>query len=394
MNAPRPLAIPDPRSFPDAAAAPAAAAALYLCAQASLAADTGAAADALDRDARAALGEMLAGGANALPALLAGSPSVAVARHLWRQLDAAWRDAATERDAGLAVTVFAVPVVIVAGLEATRGERTLPAVLASPEKLAAILREHRALGGNQSFALGNVLVATEAIDVAALAQLLQWRRLPDAQAGGGALPARVLAPAPLVLAAGSEAVHLRFLVGSALARPGTDLLADARVGPWGLAFAQELARQIGDGVATVLALPRAPQGLVQAVWQGRLVQREAAAQIFAGNALRKLRASVGEPTAIISAHRSADAAQGGELRLSLSSPFEPREAEGFRCPLYPQDRVGDVATMLADLLRDCRVADIRMLGGVHPDRDPATGLPVLYKPGTIPPPAAVLVQRG
>ena len=392
MAAPHPLAIPDPRSFPDAAAAGPRAAALYRTAAASLAAETGARADALDGEVRATLEGMLSGDGAALAALLAGSPSVAVARHLWRLLDAAWRDAASDGEAGLAVTVFALPLVIVAGVEATRGERALSAVLAAPQRLVAILREHRALCGNQSVALGNVLIAADAIDVAALPQLLQWQRLPDAQALGAALPARVLAPAPLSLAAGREAVHLRFLVGSALARPGTDLLADTRVGPWGLPFAQELSRQVGDGAATVLALPRAPQSPLPAAWQGRLAQREAAAQLFASNALRKLRGSVGEPTAIISAHRAADAAQGGELRLSLSSPFEPRDAEGFRCPLYPQDRVGDVATMLADLLRDCRVADIRMLGGVHPDRDPATGLPVLFKPDTIPPPAAVLVH--
>jgi hypothetical protein len=392
MSAPHPIAIPDPRTFPEAAAAPPPAAALYRAAEASLAAETGVGADALDGEVQGRLGDMLAGDGQALAALIAGSPSVAVARHLWRLLDAAWREAASDGDAALAVTVFAVPLVIVAGVEAGHAERTLPAVLGAPEKLGQILREHRALRGNQNFALGNALVATDAFDVAALPQLLHWQRLSDAQAPGAALPARVLTPAPLVLAPGHEAVHLRFLVGSAIARPGTDLLADGRVGPWGLPLAQELSRQVGDGVATVLALPRAPQRPLAAAWQGRLAQREAAAQLFASNALRKLRGAVGEPAAIISAHRAADAAQGGELRLSLSSPFEPRDAEGFRCPLYPQDRVGDVAAMLADLLRDCRVADVRMLGGVHPDRDARTGMPVLYKPGTIPPPEAVRVH--
>jgi len=388
MNPPQSLAIPDPRGFPDAAAAPPPAAALYRTAEDSLGAETGARAAALDAGLGARLGEMLGGDGAALAALLAGAPSVAVARHLWRLLDAAWQGAARGGEAGLAVTVFAFPLVIVAGVEDAGGERTLPAVLADPQQLVAILREHRALCGNQSIALGNVLVAADAIDVAALPQLRRWQCLPDAQAAGAALPARVLAPAPLTLAGGGEAVHLRFLVGSAIARPGTDLLADTRVGPWGLPFAQELSRQVGAGAATVLALPRAPQRPLPAVWQGRLAQRESAAQLFASNALRKMRGSVGEPTAIISAHRAADAAQGGELRLSLSSPFEPRAAEGFRCPLYPQDRVGDVATMLADLLRDCRVADVRMLGGVHPDRDPGTGLPLLFKPETIPAPAA------
>jgi len=392
VSVPNPIAIPDPRSFPDAADAPGPAAMLYRSAEASLAAATGAGADALDGGLRAALRAMLAGEGSALAALLAGSPSVAVTRHLWRLLDAAWQDGAGSAEEGLAVTVFAIPLVIIAGLEATRGERTLPAVLTAPARLAAILCEHGAIGGNRNVALADVLVGTDALDLPALPQLLQWQRLPDARAAGAALPARVLVPAPLSLVAGPEAVHLRFLVGSALGRPGTDLLADSRVGPWGLPFAQELSRQVGDGAATVLALPRSPRRPLAAVWQGRLAQREAAAQIFVSNALRTLRASVGEPTAIISAHRAATVTNGGEIRLSLSSPFEPREAEGFRCPLYPQDRVGDVAAMLADLLRDCRVADVRMLGGIHPDRDPATGLPVLYKPGTIPLPAATRVH--
>ncbi len=117
---------------------------------------------------------------------------------------------------------------------------------------------------------------------------------------------------------------------------------------------------------------------------GRAAQREVAAQIFASNAIRKFRATVGEPTAVISAHRAPDAPGGGELRLSLSSPFEPRDAEGFRCPLYPLDRAGDVVTMLVDLLRDCRVTDIRTLAGVHADLVDGTGAPLLFKPDSIP----------
>jgi hypothetical protein len=35
--------------------------------------------------------------------------------------------------------------------------------------------------------------------------------------------------------------------------------------------------------------------------------------------------------------------------------------------------------MLMDLLRDCRVADVRVLPGVHADRDPVTGGPLLFK---------------
>jgi hypothetical protein len=167
------------------------------------------------------------------------------------------------------------------------------------------------------------------------------------------------------------------------------LLADTEVGAWGVPVAKALSRELAVGGASVLALPRAPQRPLPAVRTGRAAQREVGAQIFASNAIRKMRASVGEPSAVISAHRAPDAPGGGELRLSLSSPFAPRDAEGFRCPLYSLDRVGDVATMLGDLMADCRVTDVRVAAGVHPDRDPATGLTLLFKPDTLPGGAAI-----
>jgi hypothetical protein len=223
-----------------------------------------------------------------------------------------------------------------------------------------------------------------------LPDILAWQRLPQAVAPGATPPDRVLAPAPFSFGAGRESVHLRFLVGTALAKPGADLLADQRVGKWGIPLTQALGRALGGGGVSVLALPRAPQQLLPAVRQGRSAQRDVAVQLFAANAIRKLRAAVGEPTAVISAHRAPGAPGGGELRLSLSSPFEPRDAEGHRCPLHPLDRVADVVTMLVDLMRDCRVADIRVVGGVHTDRDAGTGLPLLFKPATIPDGGAVI----
>ena len=71
--------------------------------------------------------------------------------------------------------------------------------------------------------------------------------------------------------------------------------------------------------------------------------------------------------------------------MSLSSPLSPRDAQGFRCPLYAGERVDDVAVSLVDLLRDCRVADLRVVDGVHADRDPLTAGPLLFKPDTLPP---------
>jgi hypothetical protein len=82
---------------------------------------------------------------------------------------------------------------------------------------------------------------------------------------------------------------------------------------------------------------------------------------------------------VISVHCSDADPRAGEVRLSLSSPLDPRSAEGFRCALAPLDRVDDVAAMLESLLADCRVTDVQRLPGVHPDRDATTGQPMLFK---------------
>jgi hypothetical protein len=373
----------DPRAFPDPAAAPAAAARLHGLAVASLAAATTRESAAIDTEIRRALDAMLAPGLGEdLAAVFATAPSVAAYRHLGRQL------AESERESGAAgtlnVTVFAVPVIVVAGIDGgPDAHATLPCILTDVTALAGILREHRALAGNQSFALANVLVSAAAIDFAQLPDLLARRALTDV-----AVPSHVPEPAPIVLRGGPETVHLRFLVGSALAAPGADVLRDAEVGKWGMPLAQALGRQLAAPGTSVLALPRAPQSLLNAVLQGRAAQREIGVQVFAANAIRKLRASVGEPTAVISAHRASGAIHGGELRLSLSSPFDPREAEGFRCPLYPQENVADVVAMLTGFLAECRVQDVRIVPGVHADRDAVTGLPLLFKGDDLPEPPA------
>jgi hypothetical protein len=370
--------IADPRapSGPGTAAA----AALFDLAAESLAAPSAHGAAAIDRTLAVALAAHLkAGQAGLLADAMAAAPSVAIARALWRGLIDAWALASRPGDGeGVAAALFVLPLVIVAGSEARAGgdvpAAAVDAILADTEPLAALLRGARALAGHQAFALANALVAEDALDAPRLGALLAWQKLAP-----GAGPARRdLPPAPIVVQPGEQSVHLRFLIGTALVGADADALA-ADMSGWAVPFARELSRQLCAPGLSVLALPRLPQSPPAALQHGRAAQREVGAQLFASNAIRRFRAATGEPAAVISAHRCAAAPGGGELRLSLSSPFDARPAEGFRCPLFPTDRVDDVAAMLRDLLRDCRVADVRILPGVHADRDPQTGLALLFK---------------
>lgn len=371
--------IADPRIRPATIAA--AHAPLLDLAEARLAAATEASGEAIEHTLAEAVAQQLrAGEAGRLAAAIAAAPSVAIARQLWRGLIDGWAQASRAAPGdGVAAHLFALPVVVVAASD--QGDArpaSLPCVAGVvPEaaRLGAILSEHGALAGNRTFGFADALVAADAIDVPQLSRLLAWQSL----AAGADAAERDLPPAPIAVQPGQQSVHLRFLIGTALVAGATDILAAVTMAGWAMPFARELARQLAAPGLAVLALPRLPQSPPAALQQGLAAQREVGAQLFASNAIRKLRATTGEPAAVISAHRAVAANGGGELRLSLSSPFDPRAAEGFRCPLFPTDRVGDVASMLVDILRDCRIADVRVLAGVHADRDPATGMPLLFK---------------
>lgn len=343
---------------------------LFALADDGLAASTSAGEEALRARMAGALKAAIRNGdGSTLARAIERAPSLAIARYLWRALETADTDPridAAGSGATLATTLFALPLVIVAAADAT--PRVVSAVIRERALLAAPLREHRAFGACETFALAGTLATTETIGLARLPALLAASK-PDVPG------------TELRLDGDGERVFLRFVVGALLAAPGVDPLRSDDTGAWGAPLARALEADLAAPAVTLLALPRPPRRLVTALRNGRAAQREVAAQLFASNAIRKFRARVGEPTAIISAHRAADAPGGGELRVSLSSPFDPREAEGLRVALYPCEAAGDVATMLVDLLADCGVADIRVEPGVQPDLDPATGLRRFVKDG-------------
>lgn len=364
----------DPRAW--AAAAPPGAARLHALARTGLESATRQDGDRADHALRAALTAQLREDGAALAEIFTAAPGAAIYRHLWRALVDA---EASTPEGDVRVTVFALPVVIVAGLaDGASATATLPGVLSDTAALASVLREHGALAGNQTFALATPLAAAEAIDLSHLPRLLAPRSLAAMSAQVPHAPVD-LAPAPIALAEGHESVHLRFIVGIALAAAGADLVSARDGDKWGIPLARAIGVQLAVPGASVLALPHAPLRLVPALQTGRALQREVSAQVFLSNALRRMRGATGEPSAVISAHRVPGAPSGGELRLSLSSPFAPRDAEGFRCPLYAADRIADVVQTLTALLRDCRVTDVRVLAGVHADLDAATGVPLLFR---------------
>ena len=363
----------DPRAWPPAAQAPPP----FGDAQRAIAADTRVEADACDARVRQWLRDVVSrGDGDLLARTFKDAPSPVLSRHVRRLLAAVERDASSSPD-DLCTALFAIPVVVVAARDAAAPAVALDAALSDVAPLAAILRDARAFGGCETFALAGSLVAVDTIDVAQLPALLARTALRDGSRVDEALD---LPPAPLHVDDAQERVHLRFLAGAVLTPPGVDPLADDAIGRFGMPLAHGLVRALAVPPAvTLLALPRPAQRLVLAVQSGRAAQREVGAQLFASNAIRRLRASYGEPTAIISAHRAPDAPGGGEVRLSLSSPFAPKAAEGFRCPIYPYETVDEVKAMLEALLRDCRVSDVRVVRGVHGDIDAITGGPLFFK---------------
>jgi hypothetical protein len=107
--------ITDPRRFPERADA--AFDAQIELAASSLGSSSTARAAELDQTLTCDLVRVLrSGDASWIEGLLAAAPSAEIRRHFWRRLLVAWDDASRRvGEPGLAVTLFALPIVIVAG---------------------------------------------------------------------------------------------------------------------------------------------------------------------------------------------------------------------------------------------------------------------------------------
>ena len=252
-------------------------------------------------------------------------------------------------DAVLTIRVFAIPVLIVTG---GRGLAVVPGVVPDVGELQALLEKHGALGQSMNFGLGNALTTTERLTAVKPAMLYRYTREQGAE---GFRPPD-LAPQDIEVDSGEERVHLRFLLGAAVAAPNASDFSETagNIGAWGLAFTQALARQLAQEGLSLLAIPRPPTNLQRALESGRFALREMEFQLFLSDALRRFRARVGDPDTTVAAYSD------GSVRISLDSPFDEALACEYRWPLYADDDLGAVGSSIFGLLADCRLETVQV----------------------------------
>jgi len=296
----------------------------------------------------------LAAGDDALIRAALHGAAPAPARRIWQALSSVI-DAGNE---GVGLRLFAIPLVIVAG---TRTPATLAGTLPEMAGIVDLLEKQGAVGVTRNFGLGNALCSAAALE--AIPPVALWRAARDPAYRG---VADVLPPEPVVVAPGREQVHLRFLVGAGITPPHLPsfLESAANIATWGMPLTRELARQLAQPGVEVLPMPRPPQPLAKAAYVGRCAQLEAALSLFLGNNVRHFRMSVGDPQAVLSAHQLDGGV--GELRLSLSSPFDDTLLEGFCWPLHPLDEVDEVVQLFRRELADCQINNISVVEAVLP----------------------------
>ncbi len=288
-----------------------------------------------------------AGKETALRAALDAAPSSGV----WRTMAAGVDRAITPDSAAVGARLFAIPVAIVA---AAAGGGRVSAVLSDVQRLAEVLRENRALGPLAHFGLSNALCAPAALAA------LSWKKARafalaagqvDLDGGWSDLP-----PEDIELTGGDEQVHLRFLMGAAVAPPGapTFLETASAIATWGMPFTRELSAQLHTDGASVVAIPRPPATLLAAQAAGFTAAEELALQAFVSRELRRFRSEVGEPDV------SLAALSEGALGVRFASPFIENRVFVHVRRLHPAEAWDEVLREVVQLLEECRIEDLRV----------------------------------
>jgi len=284
---------------------------------------------------------------------LRAAPTHAAYARLWQAVcDAANHVGSVSARADVVARIFALPLVIVTG---SRRPARLPGVVPDIGAIAELFRQHGAMGPARNFGLGNALCSLATIESVRPGEIYAWTR--DAGATRRELP-----PSPIALTEPGERVHLRYLVGAAIAPAAEPSFVEtaSNIGVWGMPLTRALAAQLAQPDVEVLPLARPPLDLLRAGQAGRFAQLEAAFNLFASNAVRRLRGATGDPDAVVSAH------DDGDIRVALSSPFDDTTVEGFRWPLHLLDDLAGLLACIAELLTACRITNVRFSPTVLP----------------------------
>jgi hypothetical protein len=289
--------------------------------------------------------------------LLRDAPSADCCRHIQHMLAKLVNK--PERGEAVIARLFAIPLVIVAG---AKKQMHLPDALPDIAAVTALLEQHGVLGTGRNFGLSNALCSMETLDALRPRLLRYWAT----QLRTGAAPLELEGSA-ITVAPGREQVNLRFLVGASVvpAHVPSVIEAGSNVGAWGMPLTKLLAQQLAQPGLEILPIPRPPVALYLASDVGRAAQIELAFSLFLSNAARQFRMAVGDPSVVLSAHRTQEG--GAEFRISLSSPFDESMLEGFRWPLYPPDDAGEIINKINNLLEECKLSDTRVIEQVAAD---------------------------
>ena len=308
--------------------------------------------DAADLSRR--LDDLLNRGADAeIAGALRAAPTQAAYTQLWQAVcDAANQVGNASASPDVVARIFALPLVIITG---SRRPANLPGVVPDVGAIAELFTQYGALGPARNFGIGNALCSLETIESVHPSEVYAWTRDPGA-------PRRELPPSTIAIAQPGEHVDLRFLVGAAIAPAAEPSFVEtaSNIGAWGMPLTRALAAQLAQPDVEVLPLARPPLDLLRAGQAGRYAQLEAAFNLFASNAVRRLRSATGDPDAVISAH------DDGDIRVALSSPFDGTLVEGFRWPLHPLDDLAVLVDSIAGLLKECRVSNVQCLPTILP----------------------------
>jgi hypothetical protein len=258
-------------------------------------------------------------------------------------------------DASVAVRLFAVPLVIVAG--GREGGR-IPGVVPDTAALRELFEAHGALGQAKNFGLGSALVTADVVrgfSPSLLYRMSRGTEQPD-------FLQLDLAPSDIEVAGAEEQAHLRFLAGAAVTPRHAPGFAETagNIGAWGMPFTRALAEQLGQAGLSILPIPRPPLGFHRALQSGRFAWREVGFQLILSGTLRTFRSRVGEPDVSVAAF--AD----GSVRVRLESRLDETLKAEFSWGLDADDDLAAVSRSIFGLLAECRIDFVDVADTVQP----------------------------